>query len=171
MAKKYNTERYDILLQILRISGIFTCIWIYLIIYIYNQLHYIYVYIKNTITFIVYELILLSNFIYIYIYCKYIIYKFCAFCLLQHCRNTYTRWLHWFHIHIIFFCCFYQFSKSSFCSSWWTSNRFQTLKSSYWRCSIKNPVFKNLAILIGKVANLLQRVFNTVVFLWILRNF
>ena len=110
-------------------------------------------------------------YIYIYIYYKYIIYKFCAFCLLQHCRNTYTRWLHWFHIHIIFFCCFYQLSKIIFCSSWWTSNRFQTLKSSYWRCSIKNPVFKNLAILIGKVANLLQRVFNTVVFLWILRNF
>ena len=37
--------------------------------------------------------------IYIYIY----IYKLCAFCLLQHCRNTYTHWSHWFHIHISFY--------------------------------------------------------------------
>ena len=29
------------------------------------------------------------------------------FCLCKHCRNTYTRWSHWFHIHIIFSSWFY----------------------------------------------------------------
>ena len=75
-------------------------------------------------------------------------------------NHTYTRWLHWFHIHIIFFCCFYQLSKIIFCSSWWTSNRFQTLKSSYSRCSFKKPVFENLAILIGKAATFLTQLFS-----------
>ena len=130
LAKKHITERCNTLPKISRMLRHIYNKWSHFWESNTNQLHYIYVYIKNTITFIVYELILLSNFIYIYIYCKYIIYKFCAFCLLQHCRNTYTRWLHWFHIHIIFFCCFYQFSKSIFCSSWWTSNRFQTLKGA-----------------------------------------
>ena len=30
-----------------------------------------------------------------------------VFYLLQHCRNTYTRWSHWFHIQIIFSSWFY----------------------------------------------------------------
>ena len=45
-----------------------------------------------------------------YIYIRYIyhiykviyIYELCAFCLLQHYRNSYIRWSHWFHIHMIF---------------------------------------------------------------------
>ena len=37
----------------------------------------------------------------------YILYELCAFCLLQICRNTYTRWSDWFHIHIIFSSWFY----------------------------------------------------------------
>ena len=41
--------------------------------------------------------------IHIYIY----IYELYVFCLLQHCRNTYTRWSHWFHIQIIFSSWFY----------------------------------------------------------------
>ena len=33
--------------------------------------------------------------------CMYV-YELCVFCLLQHCRNSYVRWSHWFHIHMIF---------------------------------------------------------------------
>ena len=43
-------------------------------------------------------------YIYVYIY-KYIciyIYVLCVFFLLQHCRNSYVQWSHWFHIHMIF---------------------------------------------------------------------
>ena len=79
--------------------------------------------INTKFVFTVYEYILLSKLIYIYIYiyiymhiiyiytfyiyvCIYI-YELCVFCLLQHCRNAYTRWSHWFHIQIIFSSWFY----------------------------------------------------------------
>ena len=75
--------------------------------------------INTKFAFTVYEYILLSKLIYIYIYAYYIyiyilyicmyiyIYELCVFCLLQHCRNAYTRWSHWFHIQIIFSSWFY----------------------------------------------------------------
>ena len=128
----YNTERYNILLQIPRILRHTYNKWSILI---NNSIQ-----INTKFTFTVYEYIivfeniLLSNLIYIYIYiyiiqyniCIYIqiIYseltqsssrrvssfkdsELCVFCLMQHCHNTYTRWSHWFHIHIIFSSCFY----------------------------------------------------------------
>ena len=84
-------------------------------------------------------------YIYIYIYiCKIYLYKLCVFRLLQHCLNTSTRWSHWFHISSWFYLISVtsrnsprtwskllrkkptQLSKSLFCYSWWSSDRFQT---------------------------------------------
>ena len=67
------------------------------------------------------------------------------FLCVWYCRNTYTHWSNWFHIHVIFPCYFYliilldhwtcfkfsrmkpeELSKSLSCSSLWSFDRFQT---------------------------------------------
>ena len=126
MAKKYNTERYvrifwhiyykwSILIIQYKINIKFTftvheCLIVYEYIWIYSIIQfeiYIYIYIYILYIYYIYTIIL---YIYIYMYiCIYYIYiyELCAFRLLQHCRNSYVRWLHWFHIHMIFSSWFY----------------------------------------------------------------
>ena len=78
LAKKYNTERFNILLQIPRIFK--------------------HIYIKWSILIIQYNSTLNLHLLHMNIYnCIWI----CIY------RNTYTRWSHWFHIHIIFSSWFY----------------------------------------------------------------
>ena len=75
LAKKYITERYNIFLKIPRILRHIYNKWSHFWYFNTNQLHYIYIYITNTITFTVYEYILIFNLIYtIYIYILYYLY-------------------------------------------------------------------------------------------------
>ena len=107
MAKKYNTKRNNILLQIqINFRHIYNR-WSILIIQYKStlSLHLLYMNIWLYMDIWYYPIF----YIYIYIYiciCMYI-WTLYFFCLLQHCRNTYTRWSHWFHIHTIFSSCSY----------------------------------------------------------------
>ena len=106
---RYNISKdiiYNILLQIPRILRHIYNKWSILIIQYKSTLNLHCIWIYNCIW--IYPIMqLISKFIqsnwYIYIY----IYELYVFCLLQHCRNTYTRWSHWFHIQIIFSSWFY----------------------------------------------------------------
>ena len=110
---------------------------------------------------------------YIYIY---ICINFVFFCIFQHCRNTYTRWSHWCHIHIIFSSWFYliivtsknslpncehdpsyqQRSQSNLVKAFFVlhgevlTGFKHSFKKQLSKVFYKKAILKNFAILIGK---------------------
>ena len=101
-----NTENFQIYLQWM----IKFLIIQYKSITLHLHLHYKYnynycIWIYNCI--LIYPNIQIYNIIYIYIYMCVCVCVCVCVCLLQHCRNTYPRWSHRFHIHIVFSSWFY----------------------------------------------------------------